>query len=326
MQVKQEFNLDEFYLNVKQYLNNGIPNVHLSKGCIGELCVFEEENGKGTALIHIWQSEFNDFLGLRNEFKRLGASSIYITHTLDDEFNFICNGICEEDGVRTITVGFAIEQNCEAHRVARSKAYRDFWNMAYHAARSDQSPRLDANDHMVKHMIKAAHTCINEHVVDLGDAMEMVEEAIGLTKSESDAKPLTCSELRRLALKQAADNKAVWITEYKKTLGNINITVTPQQIWKIFYRAHRLVRAGCEDATSLCYSIDNLTSDNYFSDMLSCVCGIFFPRVIRSASDIHRSHFRLSNDAIEKVWNADISCLPSVEKNDVYDYADEIPF
>ena len=121
-------------------------------------------------------------------------------------------------------------------------------------------------------------------------------------------------------------NKAQWIAEYKKTLGNLNSTVTQQQIWKTFYRAHRLVRAGCEEATSLCYSIDNLTSDNYYSDMLSCVCGIFFPRVIRSASDIHRSHFRLSNDAIEKFWNAGPSCLPSFEKSDVYDYADEIPF
>ncbi|WP_420271402.1 hypothetical protein, partial [Moritella viscosa] len=76
---------------------------------------------------------------------------------------------------------------------------------------------------------------------------------------------------------------------------------------------------------SLCYSIDNLTSDNYFSDMLSCVCSIFFPRVIRSASGIHRSLIS-SNNAIEIFWNAGPDCLPSVEKNDVYDYADEIPF
>ncbi|MGR6780671.1 hypothetical protein ACU5B6_25260 [Moritella viscosa] len=329
MQVKQEFNFDEFYLNVKQYLNNGIPNVHLSKGCIGELCVFKEDNGKGTALIHLWQSEFNDFLGLRNEFKRLGASRIYITHTLDDEFNFICNGICEEDDVRTITVGFSLEQNCEALRVARSKAYRAFWDMAYRIARTDFSHEKKGHDtnvlYLVRIILKATHTSVNKHAVDLGDAIKMVEQAMYIPGPLT--RHLTLSELRRSELKQAADNKAEWITEYKKTLGNINITATPQQMWKTFYRGHRLGRAGCEEATSLWYSIDSVIVNNYFSNMLSCVSNIFFPRLTRSASDIHRSQFKLSHDAIEKFFNAGPDCLPSFEKkSDVYDYEDEVPF
>ncbi|MCJ8348281.1 hypothetical protein [Moritella sp.] len=302
MQVKQEFNFHEFYLNVKQYLNNGIPNVHLSKGCIGELCVFEEDNGKGTALIHLWQSEFNDFLGLRNEFKRLGASKIHIYETMDDESVSICNGV-DADGLgRSITVEFAIEQNCEAFRTARSKAYRDIWDMVYRVARTeknnDKNHKGENALHLVNLILRATRKSINENGVNIDDVISMIEKTVDIYLQDRTFP--TLSELRRFELKKDADDKAMWITEYKKTLAELSCYAThtyekkkyfstPLQVWKAYYRAQRLCHVGCEDARALFHSINDETADKYFSKMLDCVVEITHPMVSISKSAIRRS-------------------------------------
>ena len=166
----------------------------------------------------------------------------------------------------------------------RSKAYRDFWNMAYHAARSDRNPLLDAHDHMVKYIIKAAHTCINEHAVDLCDAMEMVEEAIGLTKLESDVKLPTGSELRRFKLGKDAEFEAERLdeeTEMVAAFGELLLKSTraksPQQTWKLFYRAQRLAKLWRHNACWLVNLDRNSVNSDYISEMTKCVTNIIYP-------------------------------------------------
>jgi len=111
-EVKTETStIDTIYKKVKQYLNNGIPDVHLSKGCIGELAVLAEYEHNPDALyaiIYIWQSEFNDFAKLREEFKRHGAEHVSISHTIDDEDNFVVDGV-DESCARQILVDFRIK-------------------------------------------------------------------------------------------------------------------------------------------------------------------------------------------------------------------------
>lgn len=101
--------VEMFFQKVKQYLNNGIPDVHLSKGCIGELAILaEHEHNRGSfyAIIYIWQPEFNDFAQLREVFKRYGAKYISIHQTLDDEDNYIVGGIDQGTNARQISVEF----------------------------------------------------------------------------------------------------------------------------------------------------------------------------------------------------------------------------
>ena len=195
---------DAVCLGIKQYLNNGIPDVHLSKGCIGELCVYSEDGSKCAVIINLWQSEFNDFLGLRNEFKRLGASDIYITQTMDDESDCICNGIYEHDDVRTITVEFSLGN---LKRNIRSKAFRDLWDMAYRMARTERFKEYAhgmKEIYPVKNMLKVIHTFMNDHSVDLGDVIDIVDQAIDASMHDMYIWRPTRSELRRFELEREA--------------------------------------------------------------------------------------------------------------------------
>lgn len=99
--------IDLIYTKTKQYLNNGIADVHLSKGCIGELCLIDKGPEYFSAVINVWQKSYSDFAELREVFKLHGAKNVCISQTLDDESNFITNGFCEDTG-REIIVGFKI--------------------------------------------------------------------------------------------------------------------------------------------------------------------------------------------------------------------------
>jgi len=313
MQVKQEFNFDEFYLNVKQYLNNGIPNVHLSKGCIGELCIFEENEGKGMAIIYLWQPEFNDFLGLRNEFKRLGASKIHIYETMDDESVSICNGVNADGLGRSITVEFVIEQHCEALRVARSKAYRDIWDMVYRVARTekynDKNNKGENTLLLVNLILRATRKSITENAVNIDDVILMIEKTVDI--SLQDATLPTLSELRRFELKQEVD-KAAWTTEYNKKNKHFS---TAQQVWKAFYRANRIRhKTECVEDISLFYKAINEQADIAASapagKMVVCVLDIFYPLKTMTESEIHRLACKNVDDFINGLNVTDFALSP----------------
>lgn len=303
----------EFYLNVKQYLNNGIPNVHLSKGCVGELAIFEEDNGKGMALIYLWQPEFNDFLGLRNEFKRLGASKIHIYETMDDESVSICNGACSEGNGRSITVEFAIEKNCEAFRAERSKAYRDLWDMVYRVARTeknnDKNYKGENALHLVNLILRATRKSINESGVNIDDVILMIEKTVDI--SMPVRKLPTLSELRRYELKQEAD-KAAWTAEYNKKNKHFS---TAQQVWKAFYRANRIRhKTGKNEALELFYGALYDQIGIHVSDpagrMLECVLDILYPSITMTESEIHRLACKNVDDFINGLNVTDFALPP----------------
>lgn len=316
--IKPSFNFDDFYSSVKQYLNNGIPNVHLSKGCIGELCVFQEDEGRCSAIINLWQLDFNDFLGLRNEFKRLGASNVFIAETMDYESNFICNGICSEGDTRTITVEFTIEKVCDEVKLARSKAYRDMWKAIYHAARGESFLYKQGDDdkaiYIVKYILKAVNTKVNGREIDLNDVIKMVELAIDLTRPEIGDKPPTRSELRRFEIEQ----NAKMFADYELDLFKSKDTATPRQIWQLYHRAMRLQRAGVFGSKSLFFCFHNSIDYGHIGRMTDASLRIFYPQLV--TNDLSKSAERriLLQIKSNLIKNQNYSAATSFE--------DELPF
>jgi hypothetical protein len=205
----------------------------------------------------------------------------------------------------------------------RSKAYRDMWKVVYNIARAESFRNKYGHDtstiYLLKYILKAANTKVNGHAIDLGDVIKMVELAIESTQPEVAEKPPTQSVLRRFELEQHAKilaKETEMVTAFGELLLKSKRAASPQQSWKLFYRAQRVGKTWKHHAYWLVNSELHLVDHAYISEMKKCVTNIIYPKWIISKIGTRLCQLKLKSNNPLVLYTGDVA--------DLID--DEIPF